>query len=84
MSVWDVVMDRLPAAVPRCEIMETFLLPVGCLLWLSPGYGLDGQEKSCLTAPWGLLKGEPGSSSSSADIILLYMAFPMQVLLLMG
>lgn len=40
MSAWDVVMDRLLAAVPHCEIMETFLLPVGCLLWLSPGYGL--------------------------------------------
>ena len=45
---------------------------------------LDGHERSCLTAPWGLLKGESGPSSSSADIILLYMVFLMQVLLLMG
>ena len=56
MSAWDVVMDRLLAAMPHCEIMETFLLPVGCLLWLSPGYGLGWAREELLNSPLGAVK----------------------------
>lgn len=69
---------------PHFTIMVTFLLPIGCLLWLSTSSG-PGQDWSSLMgggppstpAPGGLLKGESLAPVAAWQILSCCMRFSL-------